>query len=168
MQSARTGNQLTNETWVVAEVTSDRMKWVVNGEQTSESTLNPFVPMLETGKLAGREDISRTMSGDPMTIFPLAPGKSFRVTISGRNAAQQGSSYDYRCFVTGFFKAKSRVGELDVVEVKCTAAGQGMSYTARYLYAPSIGANIYYERKPAKPGGIAMVRELLAIQRPAK
>lgn len=161
MQSGRRGNQVTEETWSATDIAGGRIKWIVNDSETAESSVNPFVPILETSKLVGREDVSRTAVGDDMSIYPLSPGKSFSVTMTGKNVFQEGVNYQYKCTVAGFSKMKSKVGEFEVVEVNCVASGGRVDYEARYLYSPKLRNVVLYERKGTRQGSHNMIRELV-------
>lgn len=161
MQSGRRGNQVTEETWSASHISGGRIKWSVNGSETAESSVNPFVPILETSQLVGREDVSRTAIGDDMSIFPLSPGKSFSVKMTGRNVFKEGVNYDYKCTVAGLSTMKSKMGEFEVVEVNCVASGERVDYDARYLYSPKLRNVVLYERKGTRQGSHNMIRELI-------
>lgn len=157
------GNAVSDETWIVADNTGGRLKWVVNNKDTAETSINPFLPAIETGGLIGREDLSRTITGDDMKIFPLAVGNSMEVTISGKGRGRRVLTYRYKCVVASFAKSKSKLGEFDVAEVNCAADGENVKFTAKYVFAIDIGANLFYERMGAngEGKGLTMRRELI-------
>lgn len=162
MISEKRGNAVSDETWILADNSGGKLRWIVNNSETAESSLNPFLPLLESSSLIGREDLSRTMTGDDMTIFPLATGKSMTVTITNKGRGRL-VSYVYKCVVAAFSTAKSKVGEYDVAEINCSADGENIKYTSKYIFSPVIGTSLYFERLSSKGDGkhFTLRRELI-------
>ncbi len=165
--SGKHGKGAGEETWVVADVSNGRVRWLINGNETVETSVNPFVPPLETtGKLVGREDIERTTLGEDSKIFPLKPGNSMDITVSGRQRNQRVVTYNYKCVVAeGVQKFRSPVGDLDVIELNCVGQGS-INFSTKYLYSPELGAIVLHDRKGSRDQGFSLRKELIGYRRP--
>jgi hypothetical protein len=130
------------KTWRVTEVRSDGVVWENESGGWELRTFNPFLPARHARGPNG--DVSQTITGDPLALFPLQRGKAFAYRISGNNALENKKwEYTRTCTVGDDGRAQVPAGAFPIIRVECNNENGGAEI---YEYAPQIGYWVRWQR----------------------